>query len=133
LCQLQVAAIYLKSGVDKIMSSAWRSGEVFHFMAQIDESLNPFFIPLLNNSIVNGFLAWATILFELAFPVLVWFRRTRNTALLAGIVFHLLIGWMHDLTDFALVMIVSYLIFLKDADYERLWRKYKTLRTGGAL
>jgi hypothetical protein len=58
-------------------------------------------------------LAWLTIGFELAFPVLVWFRATRKWILITGIVFHLTIAVMLGLPEFATVMIVSYTLFFR--------------------
>jgi hypothetical protein len=66
---------------------------------------------------VNSILAWATILFELLFAVLVWFKRTRLLILITGILFHFIIAIMLNLTDFSMVMSIAYLVFLKDTDY----------------
>jgi hypothetical protein len=62
--------------------------------------------------------------FELLF-VLVWFRPLRVPILITGVLFHLGIWIVMSLPDFALVMMVSYLVFLTDKDYTFLKMKVK--------
>ena len=68
-----------------------------------------------------------TILFELAFVVLVWFKKTRIPILIIGIFFHLFIWIVMSLPDFATTMIISYILFLKDTDYHRLPARVRRL------
>lgn len=114
--QLYVASVYLVSGLDKLGSAAWRSGDAIGMVRGLDYMVNP----SLKGWIPQGgpgalFLAWLTIGFELIFPVLVWFRHTRKGVLIAGVVFHLVIGVFLSLPEFAAIMIVSYAVFLRDA------------------
>ena len=127
LCQLQIAFIYLDSGWDKLASEVWRSGDSINYITHLDYSFNQHLIGLLNNAIVNRTLSWTTIVFELAFGILVWFNRTRLITLLIGVVFHLIIWIVLSIPDFALIMMLSYLIFLKDSDYNRI-RKMITVK-----
>jgi len=111
--QLLVCAIYFVSGVDKLTSTAWRSGEALVRVRGLTYAFNDAFaawMPAGGPGLVA--LAWLTIGFELLFPLLVWFRVTRKWILIAGVVFHLIIGAMLTLPAFAAVMIVSYSIFL---------------------
>jgi hypothetical protein len=117
LCQLQIVFIYLISGWDKVTSRIWRSGDAIDYITHLDFFFSqPFGFP--NNHFINLSLSWITIAFELAFVSLVWFNRTRKVVLVLGVLFHLIIWFMLSLPDFALIMIISYLIFLKDEDYK---------------
>jgi len=124
-CQLQVAGIYLVSGWDKLMSDLWRTGEAFVYIRNYDPLFNPLFTSILDSTTAQWICSWLTIVFELGFVVLVWFRKTRNYVLLTGVVFHLVIIVMLSIPEFGLLMILSYLIFLKDEDYDRIksWLK----------
>jgi hypothetical protein len=116
LACIQVALIYLISAWDKLLSPVWRSGEAFQFIGEMDTVVSPLARLMTQNSSVSMVLSWTTIIFELAFVVLIWQKRTRLFILCVGVVFHLVIWFMLSLPDFALMMILSYLIVLKDRD-----------------
>jgi hypothetical protein len=120
MAQVQIVLIYFVSGWDKIGSVLWRSGEAFAYTAHLDFMFNPLFVNFLTSDFTNAILSWITIAFELLFVVFVWFKRTRLIFLAIGTLFHLIIGMALSLPDFAGIMIVSYLIFLKDSDYNYL-------------
>jgi len=124
LCQLQIVFIYLVSGWDKITSEIWRSGDAMSYITHLDLLYNANF-GLPENDFMNLLLSWATIVFELTFVILVWFNRTRLTVLAIGVAFHFIIWFMLSLPDFSLVMMISYLIFLKDTDYKMLLEKFR--------
>lgn len=126
-CQLQVVFIYLVSGLDKLGSGAWRSGDAFVYIRHLEARYNPVLPEFLNGVALNLTFSWGTIAFELLFAALVWVKSTRRYMLAIGILFHLSIWIVLSLPDFALIMILSYLIFLKDTDYEHIMRWFKRL------
>jgi hypothetical protein len=121
VAQLIVVCIYFISGWDKLLTDSWRTGEAFAMIAQREQYAGVWGSAIVGNALVCGILSWATIVFELAFVVLIWFRRFRLPLLVAGVVFHLVIAFTLTLYDFSMVMIASYFIFLTDADYRRVW------------
>ncbi|HEY3405696.1 MAG TPA: HTTM domain-containing protein [Ohtaekwangia sp.] len=124
-CQVQVAGIYLVSGWDKLWNTTWQSGEAFAYIAHFDSLINPWFVGSLSHKGIQFFLSWLTIVFELVFVVLIWFRKTRIPVLLVGVVFHLVIMIMLTLPEFGILMILSYLVFLEDSDYDRIRNVFK--------
>ena len=120
LCQLQIVFIYLVSGWDKLGSETWRSGEAFDYIIHLNTLYNPTFTGLLEDPFIQRVFSWATILFELLFVLFVWIEKTRLPILLTGVFFHLFIWVVMSLPDFAGIMIISYIIFLKDRDYARI-------------
>ena len=122
LAKLQIVFIYLVSGWDKLMSKSWRSGEAFDYITHLKILYDPFLSSALENPLLQFILSWATILFELVFAVLIWFDKTRIPILIVGLFFHLFIWIVMSLPDFASIMMVSYILFLKDTDYQRLPR-----------
>jgi len=122
-CQLQVVYIYFVSGMDKVLSDTWRSGEAFAYIRHLEVLYNPLLPDFFESGFWNITFSWSTILFELLFVILVWNNKMRLPMLAIGVIFNLFIWIVLSLPDFALIMIVSFLIFLKDSDYDRtkLW------------
>lgn len=119
-CQVQIACLYFVSGWDKVFNELWRTGEALIYLQHLELLYNPVLPEFLTNTYSNAFFAWSTILIELLFPVLVWKEKTRLIMLAVGTVFHMFIWIVLSLPDFAGIMIISYLIFLKDKDLERI-------------
>lgn len=120
LCQLQIVILYAVSGWDKLTNEIWRSGEAWAYIRNLDVLANPYLHGMLQGPIINSVLAWSTIAFECLFVMLVWLKQTRLTMLFAGTVVHVGIWILLSLPDFGLVMMVSYVVFLKDDDVSRL-------------
>jgi len=120
MCQVQVVLIYFVSGWDKVSSGVWRTGDAFGYISHLDFMFNPAFTEFLSDSFTNATLSWMTIGFELIFVSAVWFNNIRLWMLAIGTVFHVMIAVTLSIPDFGAVMIVSYLIFLKDSDYAHL-------------
>ncbi len=114
LCQWQIIFVYMSSGFDKLLSETWRSGRAFQFIRHFESLYNPTFPRIFQSPCWDIIFAWLTIIFELAFGILVWTRFAGKKVLIMGLVFHVLIWWMLSLPDFAMIMILSLLIFLED-------------------
>jgi hypothetical protein len=125
LCQLQIVNVYLVSGLDKLFSDTWRSGDAFAYIRHLDFYYNPVLPGMFENNTMDFILSWCTILFELIFVVLVWTKRARLPILAIGVLFNLFIWIVLSIPDFALLMIVSFLIFLKDEDYQKLKKRVR--------
>jgi hypothetical protein len=86
---LQLSCIYFVSGVHKSLSPAWRSGDV---MWNVCHDLNWSLIPGLADHVpvaVYRLSAWATLWWELGFPLLILYPFTRKLALWLGAAFHI--------------------------------------------
>lgn len=119
VCRIQFSLIYLLSGFDKLMSTAWRSGDAVYSITNLELFINPHLVIPTNKSLYL-LLAWAVILFEIIFPVVIWFKRLRMYALVAGVIFHLAIIFILSLPDFGLLMILLYSLFIPFRDKESL-------------
>lgn len=111
LIKVQIALIYFCSGYDKLITASWRNGSAIYSIQHLDFFNNPFLYVQLPNSVML-LVAWMVILFEILFPVLIWFNALRKYLLLTGVLFHLAIVVFLGLLDFGVLMIVSYTIFL---------------------
>jgi len=110
-CKIQLALIYVLSGFDKLTSPAWQSGDAIYSIVNLEFFMNPH-LTIPESKTLYVVIAWIVILFELSFPVLIWFKRLRIYALAAGIIFHIAIIFMLSLPDFGVVMILLYSLFI---------------------
>ncbi len=113
LIRCQVALIYGSSGLWKLFGSAWRDGTAVYYTLNINIFHRfPYQVP----DSFSWFLSlatYATIAWEIAFPVLVMFRRTRWLALLSGVALHLGLWVALEVGPFSWVMMAAYVAFLE--------------------
>jgi hypothetical protein len=129
MIKIQIAIIYLVSGVDKLYSPGWRNGDAIHYMFSLDYLMNPKLTGVIPDvPLLNFIVSWCVISFEILFPFLIWNRKTKLWMLAIGTLFHIAISVMLSLVDFGLIMIISYIIFLKDEELKHLvfWRHSKS-------
>jgi len=110
--KMHLGFIYLQSGVDKLFSPYWRSGEALYIATRLP-SYVPAHLQMDLPGIVFQGLSWLVIRFEILFIVLIWHSKTRNFILFTGVIFELIIFWYFSIPDFALVMLCGYIPFLK--------------------
>lgn len=122
---IQILLIYFVSGTDKLLSKTWQTGEAFEYIQNLSRIYNSSLFPVIQSPLWNIALSWITILYELIFCVMILAGRYRIATVSVGILFHLVIWFALSLPDFALVMIVSLLIFLKDEDYQYVGKKIR--------
>jgi hypothetical protein len=106
---VQMVIIYFFNGVYKLAGPNWREGDILHYVlgnlawTRFSYAQVPLPYPLLQA------LAWGTLAWELAFPLLVFSPRTRALALWMGVGFHLGTGSLLQLGPFPLYMMCLYL------------------------
>lgn len=112
MVQVQLCVIYAYTGFEKLKGSTWWEGTALWSVFA-----NPQFVIIDMTWMKHfpnliGILSFSTILFEIYFPVLVWFKKTKVWALLAGFLFHLGIGLVMALYGFVFVMLSPYVLFM---------------------
>lgn len=109
--KIQVCLAYFIAGYYKITDSSWMEGIAVYQTFQVPEFSNSLFqsIPY---SVCMG-LTYFTMIYQLSFPFLVWFRPFKIYLFSFGILQHLFIGFGMGLVSFGLVMIICYILFLK--------------------
>ncbi len=115
LIAVQVAFVYLNAFVGKVAQASWRNGTaVLEILASPLSAL-----PVRIDGPLAYALTWSTLVFELSFPWLVWYRRYRPYVLVAGVAFHLGIELSLGVPGFGEVMVAAYACFLSDDEAER--------------
>ena len=111
--QYQVCLIYLYSGVTKFTGPLWRDGSALYY-ALSHNVVQRFPVDVLPASLLGlaTVATYGTLVYELAFPGLVAWRRTRAWALLGGVALHLGAWLTVEVGPFSWVMIATYIAFI---------------------
>lgn len=120
LIQIQIAVVYLASFLWKLKGAPWRDGTALYYVLHLGE-IRRFPIPaFFYQPWAFHTLSWITMLFELSFPLLIWFKPFRNPLLIIGILFHLSLEYTLNLPMFQWEMLCIYPLFLNGDLIERL-------------
>jgi len=112
LLLVQMVAIYFVNGAYKFTGEDWRGGEIMHRV--LTNVLWTRFsydqLPLIPGAIAA--MTWATLVWELGFPILIAIPRLRAPTLWIGVMFHVGSGALLTLGPFPLYMLCLYLPFV---------------------
>jgi hypothetical protein len=126
---VQFSCLYVFSAVYKLLSSGWQTGYVMYYVNHdLEWCLTPNLSPLLP-AFVHRLSSWIAIGWELMFPLLIAFRRTRAPALWLGVVFHVLTLFTLEVGHFATYSLAFYAIFVP---WEKWGRRETDSRNGPA-
>jgi hypothetical protein len=127
LMRVQIAIIYLSSGLHKFAYPMWRDGSAVHWALNLN-GFHRFPWPWpASLAPLEAFLTWSTLFFELMFWAFVLFRKTRPWILLAGIGLHLGLFLSLEVGPFSPLMIASYLCYLAPETTEKIFRTREKL------
>lgn len=116
---VQLACVYFFSGIYKLLSPGWQSGYVMYFVNHdLEWCLTPNVSPYLP-VFVHRLSSWIALGWELAFPALIAFRRSRAPALWLGVIFHVLTLLTLEVGHFATYSLAFYAVFVP-------WERYRS-------
>jgi predicted DCC family thiol-disulfide oxidoreductase YuxK len=128
LMQIQMAVIFFYTGVSKIKWDEWRNGDAIWMTLSTSDYYNDVYLYVLAHQYWIGVLAnYLTIFIEVAYPFLIWQKRSRPYMLAAAIFLHLQFAVILGLIHFSFVMIMGHMSFLRPEWLHRLgaWWKRK--------
>ena len=133
----QVCAIYMSGALYKAGGTAWQHGFAVYNPLQTQQFGT---WPVLSDLVTAWgpgvvIISWGSILFQCAFPFMLFNRWTRAIALVGILSFHLGIALLMGLPWFSLTMIAVDAIFIKDSSFEKLsafLRRWWSSTRGGA-
>jgi hypothetical protein len=114
--RLQLVLAYAATGLHKLTGTHWVDGSAMGIVAT-DPAFGPAWLagmPLLAKG-----ATWAVLLFQLTFPVAVWWRATRIPWMVFGVLFHLATAWWLGIPEMALAFIAVYPIWLSGSEAGR--------------
>lgn len=122
LIQFQLAFIYFVSGWVKFHSSEWQNGTILEYVLVHPEYSRWDFSGFFRDSfilMVLSALAFTIKWWELLFPLLLVWRKSRVVCLLMGIVFHLGLLIFMNLRWFSWIMLILYIAFIPNRYFSR--------------
>lgn len=112
MMQVQISVIYAYTGWEKLKGGSWWDGTALWSVMANPQMTTMDFSFLRSIPWIIPVVAYLTILFEVYFPVMVAWSKTRYLWLLMGVLFHAGIGLFMGLGPFATTMISTYFLFL---------------------
>ncbi len=120
--KLLLAMVYFYAGLAKI-NSDW----LFRAMPLKIWLPSNYDLPLLGDLLqqewVHYFFSWTGMIYDLAIPFLLFFRKTRRLAFVLVVVFHVLTRILFPIGMFPYIMIVSALIFFDAGLHHKILQK----------
>lgn len=113
LFQLQMAVIYLSTGILKFQGADWRDGTAVYYSLNLVQ-YRRFPLPefMMHSLLFSQISTWAVLALELALPFMLFIPRLRLLAIVSGILLHLSIDYALNLFLFEWAMIIGLLSFL---------------------
>jgi hypothetical protein len=123
LMQLEVSIIYLRTASWKLRATEWLDGTAAFHALHRNINLRRFFNrralqSLLSFSPVAALLTWSTLGSEVFVGVFLWFRETRNAAILIAVTMHLSFELFLSIKQFQWMMMTTLLLFLTTQDWD---------------
>jgi len=114
LMQIQMAVLFFYSAVGKLRGDDWWNGDAIWIVFTTGEHYNRLLLDLLASHywLVNV-ATYGTILIEIAYPFLIWQRRTRPYFLALAITLHLQFAVLMGLFYFSFVMVMGHMSFVR--------------------
>jgi vitamin K-dependent gamma-carboxylase-like protein len=114
LMRAQIAILYAASGLFKLLGPTWRDGSSVYYTTSQNVYGRVFHVYPLPAGLdwTLTLLTYATLLWEISFPLLLLNRLTRTAALALGVGIHLGILATMEVGPFSYVMLATYVAFL---------------------
>ncbi|MFM7105719.1 MAG: hypothetical protein ACKOW8_09385 [Flavobacteriales bacterium] len=107
---------YVASAAFKLSGTQWWEGTAFYYSMHLEYltgSDNPF-VRLAQNIWLSKLFTWGSFLYQLLFPVIIFWKRYAVKWILLGVSFHLMTIVFYHLWGFAFAMIASYCIIIPE-------------------
>jgi predicted DCC family thiol-disulfide oxidoreductase YuxK len=126
LMQIQMAVLFLHSGLGK-RGDDWWSGDAIWSVFATNEFYSPFLLDLLSRQywLVNAG-TYMTILIEIAYPFLIWQRRSRPYLLAAALALHGAFAALMAFYYFSFIMMMGHMGFVRPEWLQRLGGWWKS-------
>jgi hypothetical protein len=117
---IQVCYVYFFTALAKLQGDLWLNGTATYYTMRVDEFRHTAWnIPLTENHYFVVLSTYFTILWELAFAFLIWFRATKWWIIMGGVLLHVGIWYFMRIDNFSWIMIGSYAMFINNREYVR--------------
>ena len=115
---IQISVVYFFTSLAKLQGELWLNGTAtFYTMRVEDFKATDWNIPLTENFYFVVLSTYFTIFWELSFPFLIWFKKTKFWIIFFGILLHLGIFIFMRIDNFSWIMLGSYFVFVTNDEY----------------
>jgi hypothetical protein len=112
LFQFQMGLMFFACALQKMRGDFWADGTAVYYVFRLYDFYRiPAPALFTENMMIIKLMTWGVIVFELAAPILIWFKETRVPVLLLLIGFHLGVELTMNLFLFHWLMITGWLCF----------------------
>lgn len=128
--RIQIFILYLQAFIGKLSVDEWLNGTVLYYWFEdnifgLNQNFRNLVFPLLENYFIISLLTYSVLILELILALaLVMETKKRKPILVLGIVFHLLIWFVHGLPTFFITMcgaLIMYILpFYKNLNLKKL-------------
>lgn len=126
MIRAQLLFTYLATGLNKLTGTSWLDGTAVGIVSG-DPQFGPHW--LASWPFISALVTWGLLAFQFAFPLSVWWRRSRYWAFAFGIAFHLGTAVFIDIPQMGLAFIACYVVWLDEDAVQRFNRWLKRIRT----
>lgn len=119
LMQIQICMAYGMTGLEKLKGEKWWEGSAVWYVMGNRQFTTFDFSFVHNMPVVVALMTFSVLVFEIYFPIAIWQKRLRPLWIFFGITFHLLTSFFMGLFYFGLIMIVSYLFWIRREDFTK--------------
>lgn len=115
MARIQLVLVYLVAGLAKVTGPLWENGTALYYTLNVDEYTHPLAKRVISSYAVFTVIGtYATLLYQVSFPWLVWNKRVRPYLLAFGTFIHLQISFVMGLLSFGFAIACSYTVFYPD-------------------
>jgi hypothetical protein len=110
--RIQIAMMYAVAGIYKLTGETWTNGTALMYVFNNPEYSLPYFSGWMGQQFwLIDMVTNTTLLFQLLFPIAVWFLSVRKYVLWVGSLFHITIALYMGIFDFGIIMLIMYVLF----------------------
>jgi hypothetical protein len=115
MVRLQLVMVYLVAGLAKVSGELWQNGTALYYTLNIDEYSHPLAKKIISHyPFISVLGSYATVIYQVSFPWLVWNRKIRPWLLAFGTFIHIQISFVMGLFMFGFAIAVTYFSFTTD-------------------
>ena len=116
----QLCLLYFTSALYKCQGHMWQDGTAIYYILRAAEfNLSPWAHLFYDHAAVVTLITWSTMVFQMAWPFLIWNRAARPFVAAGALMLHTMIGYFMGLVWFSAVMVSAELMIFDDRDYRR--------------
>jgi len=116
IAKIQIVIVYLCTGIFKLNGNLWQNGMALYYILQSEAYSLPTLMNIIKNHPWISFLGtYTAVSFQITFPYLIWFKKTKGYIIALGCAIHMGIFFGMGLPTFGLMMCISYILFFENS------------------